>query len=112
MACTYVYVEPYYGVFLAVALETRDLRLELVVLLLALRASSVVSLRLLASRGSLLLSVGVLRQLRRILAGSLLLLLLLLRWMRFAVLRRCSAGPILLGVVTHVPVLLRVLTVG
>ena len=79
-------------------------------LLLTLRSCSMVSLGLLARLRSLLLSIGVLRQLRRILAG-LLLLLLLLRWERFAVFCRCSIGAILLGVVAHVSILLRILAV-
>lgn len=113
-ACTHVYVESYYGVLLAIALESCDLRLELVVLLLALRTCSMVSLRLLARLGSLLLGIRVLRQLRRILAGLLLLLrllLLLLSRVRFAILCRCSTGSVLLGVVAHVSILLRVLAV-
>ena len=113
IACTHVYVKSYYGVLLAIALESGDLRLELVVLLLALRTCSMVSLRLLARLRSLLLGIRVLRQLRRILGRLLLwlLLLLLLRRVRFAILRRCSARSILLRVVAHVSVLLRVLAV-
>lgn len=67
---------------------------------------------------ALLLSVWVLRQLRRILVGLLLrlrlllfLLLLLSSWVRLAVLCRSSARAILLGVVAYVSILLRVLTV-
>lgn len=110
-AYTYIYVESNYGILLAIALEPRDLRLELVVLLLTLRACSMVPLRLLTLLRSLLLGVRVLRQLRRILAGLLLLLLLLLRRVGFAILCRCSAGAVLLGVVAHVSILLRVLAV-
>ena len=109
--CTHVYVESYYRVLLAIALESSDLRLELVMLLLALRTCSMVSLRLLARLRSLLLGIRVLRQLRRILAGLLLLRLLLLSRVRFTILGRCSAGAVLLGVVAHVSILLRVLTV-
>lgn len=111
---TYINVEPYDGVLLAIALESCNLGLELVVLLLALRPCAVVSLGLLARLGGLVLSIRVLRQLRRIVAGLLLLLLvllLLLRGVRFAVRCRRSVGAVALGAVPHVSILLRVLAV-
>ena len=110
---TYINVEPYDGVLLAIALESCNLGLELVVLLLALRPCAVVSLGLLARLGGLVLSVRVLRQLRRIVAGLLLLLVLLLvlRGVRFAVRCRRSVGAVALGAVPHVSILLRVLAV-
>ena len=85
-------------------------------LLLALRPCAVVSLGLLARLGGcLVLSIRVLRQLRRIVAGLLLLLLLVLllvlRGVRFAVRCRRSVGAAALGAVPHVSILLRVLAV-
>jgi hypothetical protein len=65
---TYVNIEPQDGVLLAVPLESSDFRLKLIVLLLSLGSRSVVSLRLLALRRSLLLSLLMLLRLCRILA--------------------------------------------
>ena len=84
MACTYIDIEPYYGIFLAIALKPRDLRLKLVVLLLTLRTRSMISLGLLTRLRSLLLRVWVLGKLRRILVG--MLLLLLYSWVGFTIL--------------------------
>jgi hypothetical protein len=81
------------------------------VLLLTLRTGSMVSLGLLARLGTLLLGMWMLRQLRRILAGLLLWLLLLLRWVRLAVLCRCCSRAVLLVVVAHVSILLGVLAI-
>jgi hypothetical protein len=66
---TYVNIEPHDGVLLAVPLQSRDFRLELVMLLLSLWACAMVSLRLLALGRSLLRSLRLLLRLRRILTS-------------------------------------------
>lgn len=71
---TYVNIESQDRVLLAIPFKSSDLRLKLVMLLLPLGACSVVSLRLLAVRRSLLLCLLWLLCLRRILSSYLRLL--------------------------------------
>lgn len=89
---TYVDIKSQYRVLLAIPLESRDLGLELVVLLLPLRPVAMVSLRLLLA----LLRIG---RPRRILARHLWLLqMVAVLWRR--------TGPALRILVAHVAVLL------
>jgi len=66
---TYINIESQDRILLAVPLESRDLGLELVVLLLSLRPRPMVSLGLLALGRSLLLGLLWLLRLRRILGS-------------------------------------------
>lgn len=96
---TYINIKSQDWVLLAVSLEARDLGLELVVLLLSLRTCPMVSLRLLARRRRLLLSLVWLWLLGRIL-GSFL------RWLRVVAILGRGRRPALRIVVAHVAILL------